>query len=412
MSDKTIKAIPPAIHGNSNGENLEIDPNKKAVIDNLRNRFHELLRKVEQKKPSSNISVKKEILEDTSKDINLGLELIYNYQLAIQNLTFENSKLATQSQQLLERLEDLESKRSTSLANLASVNRNPVTHCNQTGDRPKHPELISEYTTLKTRYIDPLVTKLVRAINPNLEQQERKEKANDIKADISAIVLIGGQEMMGKKSKFTYPDPEKWQKHDFDQARDELKKRLFEKLNFDFTSLEKEIQDRIKDSINKALIFLKDAAIADPPAVLRLENEGDPFRQDYHEVPPTWKYPEEIRITKTIYPGYFVNGDGESKVSPMVLAEPTELSSNSPPPAIESTAINKDTEREIILKATREFLTFLVKDRFPENSSVLEKVNTINSPESIHKLAIYLNQPPNLTEFEQKVNEEVSSVNT
>ena len=358
MSQEKMKPPLPAKQGNSNGKNLETDTNE----ENLKNIFRQLV--------NSLLSVFEQIISAHEAKISSKNDSQKAKEIQVDQLSEQVKELEKKVEELEGKVEE---ERSISLAKIASANRNQDTHFNQTGDRPKHPELISEYEKLKTQCIDPLVNKLVSAINPELDNQKHKEKANDIKADISAIVLIGGQEMMQGKStgsielpseildeiekflcqnlkisnihqpsqvreqitklanlaqgKSLYPTADKWEENDFTQAVNELTEKLRQKLQLNFTTLNSDIQTEIKEAINTALIFIQRANCAEQPAVLILDTVGSPYRIDYHKTAngyndgcdETGKIITRMKIIKTIYPVYFVGQ--EPKVPAIVTTE-------------------------------------------------------------------------------------------
>ena len=304
-------------------------------------------------------------IETLQKELN---NTISNYHQQIDRKNEEIETLKKENQTIVQNLAELEASKGRLLTQLASVKQNTVTHYDGTSDRPQHHVLTGEYKTLKEQYLDPLANSLftLRATsNPELKQQ-RREKVNDIKADISAIVLIGGQAIMRGENtisiellsgmlnemlnlfsqklgifdiqsqlsqvselltkaanlaqgKVQYPVPGKWQEDDFKQTIRELSDHLCQKLHLNFTSLNQDIQTEIQQSINNALIFLQRANLADPPAFLSLESKGAPFRFNYHEAAKG--YDDEGKIIKAIYPVYLVNS--EAKVKAIVLTETT-----------------------------------------------------------------------------------------
>ncbi|MTJ55907.1 hypothetical protein FJR38_26240 [Anabaena sp. UHCC 0253] len=424
-----------------------------------------------------------------------------NYIQQIQNLRQELSRKIDTSHQQIDKLRDevalitkekqgleknlaeLEASKGKLLAEVASVKRNTGTHYDGTSDRPQHHVLTGEYKTLKEQHLDPLANSLFKLMvtsNPELKQQ-RREKVNDIKADISAIVLIGGQAMMRGEStssielpsgmlnemqnlfcqklpifdinqlpqvselltkaanlaqgKVQYPVPGKWQEDDFKQAIRELTEKLCQKLHFNFTSLNQDIQTEIQQSINNALIFLQRANLADSPAFLSLDSEGAPFRFNYHEAAKG--YDDEGKIIKAIYPVYLVNS--EAKVKAIVLTEPTTTGQRNPDiapnsiryetlsltgtsstslvSATKSSEINEDEKEKIIsqgiLKGKRESLIKNVRTKFIDvqfyygdknsDNALLEKLANITSLEIIEQLEDEFLKAYQLKQFQEKV---------
>jgi hypothetical protein len=311
---------------------------------------------------------------EQKKNKKLSDELNQRIPYYRQEIDQKNDQIANLKQEKQDLEEKLETNRTKLVSALASVNRNTGTHYDGTSDRPQHHVLTGEYKTLKEQHLDPLANSLFTLMatsNPELKQQ-RREKVNDIKADISAIVLIGGQAMMRGEStssielpsgmlnemqnlfcqklpifdinqlpqvselltkaanlaqgKVQYHVPGKWQEDDFNQARRELTEKLCQKLHLNFTSLNQDIQTEIQQSINNALIFLQRANLADSPAFLSLDSEGAPFRFNYHEAAKG--YDDEGKIIKAIYPVYLVNS--EAKVKAIVLTEPTTTGQRNP----------------------------------------------------------------------------------
>jgi hypothetical protein len=319
-------------------------------------------------------------IDTLQKELN---SKISNYHQQINNKNEEVETLKKENQTLVKNLAELETSKGKLLAEVASVKRNTGTHYDGTSDRPQHHVLTGEYKTLKEQHLDPLANslfKLMATSNPELKQQ-RREKVNDIKADISAIVLIGGQAMMRGEStssaelpseklnkmleffnqelgifdpnqspqvselltkaanvaqgKGQYSVPGKWQEDDFKQAIRELTEKLCQKLYLNFTYLNQDIQTEIQQSINNALIFLQRANLADTPAFLSLESEGAPFRLSYHEAAKG--YNDEGIIIKAIYPVYLVNS--EAKVKAIVTTEPlTSTASKTPETSTNNTS--------------------------------------------------------------------------
>ena len=320
---------------------------------------------------------------EQKKNKKLSDELNQRIPYYRQEIDQKNDQIANLKQEKQDLEEKLETNRTKLVSALASVNRNTGTHYDGTSDRPQHHVLTGEYKTLKEQHLDPLANslfKLMATSNPELKQQ-RREKVNDIKADISAIVLIGGQAMMRGEStssaelpseklnkmleffnqelgifdpnqspqvselltkaanvaqgKGQYSVPGKWQEDDFKQAIRELTEKLCQKLYLNFTYLNQDIQTEIQQSINNALIFLQRANLADTPAFLSLESEGAPFRLSYHEAAKG--YNDEGIIIKAIYPVYLVNS--EAKVKAIVTTEPlTSTASKTPETSTNNTS--------------------------------------------------------------------------
>jgi len=400
-----------------------------------------------------------------------------NNELQIYNTT--SNRLKLEKQQLSEKIKEItqekgtwetrlaeaEAVRGKLMAELATLKRNTGTHYDGTSHRPQHHILIGEYKTLKEQFLDPLAHRLFKFIaetRPELEQQQ-KEKTNYIKADISAIVLIGGQAIMKgdrktsmelppgmldeiqnvlleklqlvnnipqevsellKKAaslaqgKIEYPTPGKWREQDFQQVSIELRTCLCETLKLNFTSPPQEIQTDIDKAIQNALRFLERAALADPPALLSLDKEGAPFRCDYHEAAKG--YDDEGKILKAICPAYLVQH--EAKVKAIVLTEPSTPQYSEPlvtttaeeiSIATTSSSIKDDEKERIRLDAKRESVIKQFESKFihPNNDSsktttLLEKLKQINSLSIIETLEDAFCQNPymNLMEFEQKLN--------
>ncbi|MDL5052655.1 hypothetical protein QQ056_03645 [Oscillatoria laete-virens NRMC-F 0139] len=252
-----------------------------------------------------------------------------NYQSQVSKIEYER-------QVADRRREELEESQARVMAQLASLKRNTGTHYDGTSDRPQHHVLTGEYKTLKEQHLDPLANSLftfMAEIDPELKQQ-RKEKVNNIKAAISATVLIGGQAIMRGESTASvelppgmlddllavlcqrlqlnnqtlssqitellkkatnlaqgyvqYPAPAQWKEQDFQYACAELSDRLDRELKLGIASLSQELQTEVQNAVQNALLFLQRAAIAEPPASLSLDNEGDSFRSDYHEAAKGW----------------------------------------------------------------------------------------------------------------------------
>lgn len=287
----------------------------------------------------------------------------------VRNLENQNWQITNdletikQEKETLERnLAELEASRNKLLAETASLKRNTGTDYDATSDRPHHHILTGEYKTLKEQHLDPLANRLFNVMlttNPELKQQ-RKEKTNDIKAIISATVLMNGQAIMQGESigsaqlppeilnemqsllrqklqlddispdttellkkavnsargKVEYPQPGNWQEKDYVKAGEELINSLDTELD---TSLTPELKTEAQEAIKNALQFLERAALAEPPAKFSLEKEGVPFRSDHHEAAKGWD--DEGTVIKIIYPVYLVNG--EAKVKAVVLTEPS-----------------------------------------------------------------------------------------
>ncbi|MBO1348314.1 MAG: hypothetical protein EBE86_013395 [Hormoscilla sp. GUM202] len=328
-----------------------------------------------------------------------------------------------QKESLEGELKEEEASKSKLLAEVARLKLNTGTHYDGTSERPQHHVLTGEYKTLKEQHLDPLATSLftfMATLDPELKKQ-RKQKVNDIKAAISATVLIEGQAIMRGEStgsvdipsemlkemqsllcqklqlnnqefppeaieflkkavnraqgKVEYPEPGKWQEKDFNQASAELMPLLYQELKLDLANLTPDLQTEIQKAIQNALHFLERAACADPAADLRLDNEGASFRIDYHEAAKGWD--DEGTVIKTIYPVYLVNG--KAKVKAVVLTESSSEAShpstiNNTPSSTESESSHlatttkstegKEDEERIRLEAKRESLIKGVKAKW------------------------------------------------
>jgi len=318
-------------------------------------------------------------IETLQKELN---NTISNYHQQIDRKNEEIETLKKENQTIVQNLAELEASKGRLLTQLASVKQNTVTHYDGTSDRPQHHVLTGEYKTLKEQYLDPLANSLFTLMatsNPELKQQ-RREKVNDIKADISAIVLIGGQAMMRGEStssielpsgmlnemlnlfnrelgifdpnqspqvselltkaanlaqgKGQYSVPGKWEEDDFKQAIRELTEKLCQKLQLNSTTLNSDIQTEIQKAINNALVFIERTNLAEPAALLSLDKEGMTFNCDFYEAAKG--YEDEGKVTKVIYPAYIV--DLKAKVKAIVLTEPsTIIPQSNPDPAPSST---------------------------------------------------------------------------
>jgi hypothetical protein len=247
-------------------------------------------------------------------------------------------------------LDESEASRRRLLAELASLKRDRSTHYDATSDRPQHHVLIGEYKTLKEQHLDPLARDLLKLMPQLSSEPKDKQLINNIKASISATVLIEGQLIMKgesrdqiepdilekledqlcknleidrkdfspeardslkrivniTKSGIQYPVPGKWTEEIFQQISVELGDRLY-----------KELKTETKKVIQSALHFLERAALADPSANLRLSDKDSSFQNDSHEAAKGWD--DKGKILKTIYPAYLVNE--EVKVKAVVLTE-------------------------------------------------------------------------------------------
>jgi len=348
-----------------------------------------------------------------------------DFQAKYDQIAQENATIKQQNENLEGKVAELEATRDKLLAETASLKRNTGTHYDGTSARPQHHVLTGEYKTLKEQHLDPLATSLFNFLatsNPDFKQQ-RKQKLNDIKAEISATVLIRGQAIMQGDSiasvklpsgtleemqdlfcrkleinnhsfssptkellkkevslalgKDQYPVLGKWQDEDFQHVSTELSAHLYQVLKLDITSLSQELETEVQKAIQKALRFLERAAFADPPACLNLDNEDDSFDSNYHEAAKGWD--DEGTVIKAIYPVYLVNG--EAKVKAVVLTKKsdsgssdtwktsnsTQSDSNSLKNKPNSTGINEDEKKKMIrLEAKRESLIHSVKSKWFE----------------------------------------------
>ncbi|MBC6476296.1 MAG: hypothetical protein GDA48_28640 [Hormoscilla sp. GM102CHS1] len=375
-----------------------------------------------------------------------------------------------QKESLEGELKEQEASKSKLLAEVARLKLNTGTHYDGTSERPQHHVLTGEYKTLKEQHLDPLATSLftfMATLDPELKKQ-RKQKVNDIKAAISATVLIEGQAIMRGEStgsvdipsemleemqsllcqklqlnnqefppeaieflkkavnraqgKVEYPEPGKWQEKDFNQASAELMPLLYQELKLDLANLSPDLQTETQKAIQNALHFLERAACADPAADLRLDNEGASFRIDYHEAAKGWD--DEGTVIKTIYPVYLVNG--KAKVKAVVLTEPSSEAShpstiNNTPSSTESESSHlatttkstegKEDEERIRLEAKRESLINGVKAKWfysqysESEARLLEKLSRIERRDVIEELEIKIHKSYNPNQFEEKLDE-------
>ncbi|EAW35067.1 hypothetical protein [Lyngbya sp. PCC 8106] len=408
---------------------------------------------------------------DSFKDRFQNTEREYSHQLKncrieINQISQQVTELKHQKEAAEHKLEELEASRNKLLAETASLKRDTGTHYNATSDRPHHHILTGEYKTLKEQHLDPLATRLFNVMlttNPEFKQQ-RKEKTNDIKAIISATVLINGQAIMRGESigseqlppeilnemqsllrqklqlddispdttelltkavnsargKVEYPQPGNWQEKDYVKAGEELINSLDTELD---TSLTPELKTEAQEAIKNALQFLERAALAEPPAKFSLEKEGVPFRSDYHEAAKGWD--DEGTVIKTIYPVYLVNG--EAKVKAVVLTEPSTennfdssslmtVENTSSTTEMQSTSTTDEKEK-IRLDAKRESLEKSVQNKWFKSQHILEKsleneiiekLSKIDRVEIIEQLENELHEQPLVYRFKEKLDNLVS----
>ena len=145
---------------------------------------------------------------DTNRRIELQkLQKQYNGSLNIyrnQNnqLSQQVAELKRQKETLNQNLAEAEASQSRLLAKVAHQNQDARIHYDATSNRPQHHLLIDKYKTLKEQYFHSLAVSLFNFMeksNPELNKQ-RKAKLNEIKAAISVTVLMGGHEIMKRKT--------------------------------------------------------------------------------------------------------------------------------------------------------------------------------------------------------------------
>jgi|GEM_PF-1370583 len=345
---KWLKNLSNSLYSSEN--NITIDPEEVKTFTEYTHQAIFLIKQLLQ-----NINVLTKQLEELNKQVKL-----YRLQESEirQSLNSNKQHFEEKYNQQNQKINILEESRSNLLAELASLKRNSSTHYQS--DSPKHYILIDKYKTLKDQELASLINNLFQAmaeIKPEFRQQ-RKQIVNHIKATLSVTVLIKGQEIMqgnnreqrelpqglleetreflhqklqnfqaqtSQIEKFLqkvieiskYPRAGEWKEEDFHKASEELREYLYDELNLDSSSLTQDLKNQTTKAIQNALNFLEDAALCEPPAILLLYKEKEPFCIDYHEAALGWH--EGGKIVKTVYPAYIVNG--EAKVRAVVLTD-------------------------------------------------------------------------------------------